>query len=225
MPLRTTLILLILAAIAMPALGAELLVRGTPGATLRVDGEVVGLLPLDDPLELSEGEHELQLSLRGYRTHRSDFELSDAEFRVMDLQLGALEPRTAAAASAVLAGLGQIYSGRPKTGAVFLGLQISAAVTAVLLENEYKQRREDYQRAHLAYSEAIEPEEIALLRPQVESAWNDLNDLEPIRDGFVYSIFAIALVSAAEAWWNFPHLEVDATPIEGGVQIGLGGSF
>lgn len=68
----------------------DLVIDSEPeGADLFVDGELQGRTPLEGPLRLEAGEHEVELRIDGYHTHRMTL---DVRSRTENRQLVELEP-------------------------------------------------------------------------------------------------------------------------------------
>ncbi len=67
---------------------ATVSIQGQPlGSRIFVNGESLGHLPLDDPLRLCEGEHEIELRHPGYQSHLERLELTTGEVRDVEIQL------------------------------------------------------------------------------------------------------------------------------------------
>jgi hypothetical protein len=204
---------------------SELIVYGTPGATLSIDGESKGSLPMTHAIELEPGRHLVSVQGRGYRPHNQEIELGYDESASLEISLATLYRSTAVGSSLLLAGMGQIYENRPWPGYAFLGIQLGAALTAILAEASYKDHRDELARAQYAYDQSIDPEELDFWRSEAERQYAKLEDVETIRDTAVWTIVGAAVLSALEAWWHFPAVEVQARPERGGVRLGLGGAF
>lgn len=75
------------------ALVATVAIEAEPvGADLFVDGALAGRMPLEGPLRLSTGRHELELRLDGYQTHRQSVEVYGGQRLDLEISLGALGP-------------------------------------------------------------------------------------------------------------------------------------
>jgi hypothetical protein len=72
--------------------------KAVEGATIRIDGQVVGRSPLGEPLRLSPGEHQIEVTLDGYEPARVNARLvpRDETTRKITLQQHAPEPAPAA---------------------------------------------------------------------------------------------------------------------------------
>ena len=204
---------------------AELQVTGTPAASIFIDGEPHGLLPMPSAIELEPGVHSIRVQARGYRSHIQQIVLGDDESASLEIVLTTLHRSNAIGASLLLAGMGQVYEGRPWAGYLFLGAQLAAALTAILAEAQFKDHRDELARAQYAYDQAIRPEEMDYWRQQTLEEYAKLEDVDTVRDTAVFLIAATAVVSALEAWWHFPGVELQASSGDGALRLGLGGEF
>jgi hypothetical protein len=60
------------------------------GADLFVDGELTGRTPIDQPLRLASGRHELELRLDGFQTYRQRFDVHGGQRLELDIELRAV---------------------------------------------------------------------------------------------------------------------------------------
>jgi hypothetical protein len=204
---------------------ATLQVRGNPGAQLYIDGELRGTLPLSEPLVLAPGVYELRVSLPGYISHSETIRLVDQSTALdLGIDLQPLSRWKATTFSVILAGLGQIYQGRKAIGWTFMALEVGAVLTAVWAENQFKQYRDDYDVAYRKYQQAIAPSEIARLRSESETAYEDMESAEQVRNIALYSAVGIVVVSAVEAWIAHDRMYVGSDLPEMGTRPMLEGS-
>lgn len=186
---------------------ASLFVVGPEDATVQIDGDDFGRLPLSGAIELSEGLYVLRVSHPGYKSYETavEFLSPDAEVFV-EIELLPLEKRVAVVSSLFLAGTGQLYLGRAKLGWSFLTLQLAAVTWAIYAESQFEAASNDYQRATLDYADAIADEDIRAARAAMDSEWSDLESAENSRTAALWSIAGVAVVAALEAWWSFDRL-------------------
>ena len=199
-------------ALAGPAAAATLLLTGTPGAAVRLDGRELGTLPLD-ALDVPAGVHTLSASLRGMLP--LDMELRvDAEDATVrrHLRLQPMSRRDAAAYSLVLAGLGQRYEGRPLLGWAFTAAEVGGLLTALAGELAVQNHRDDYDLAMANYRDALLPDDIAAYRAQADDAWKAADDAGKLRDAAAAVAIGAVVVSVLDAWLRFPSLEAGAGP-------------
>lgn len=197
---------LVLAAIAclLPAAsrGATLDVIGPPGAEIVLEGEVLGILPLAEPIELPHGRL-LLIYVRkpGHITHEEQVFLERVETeKTVEVELLALSRGTAVAISALLAGSGQFYQGRKTAGWIQLSLQATAWGSAIYGELVFKDKRDEYESLDQQYQDALVPSEIERLRAERDEKWNELKDAESWRNWSLAAVAAIAAYSAFDAW-------------------------
>lgn len=81
-------------ALAAPPRGPKVEVPGevtimslTNGATIEIDGKVVGTVPLDDSLLLMPGTHRVKLTKRGYTVYDEEFEVGAGESVELEIDL------------------------------------------------------------------------------------------------------------------------------------------
>jgi hypothetical protein len=102
--------------------------------------------------------------------------------------------------SALLAGTGQFYQGRPVAGSIHLGLQLAAWGSVVYGELQFKDKRDDYETLNQDYLDALLPDDIARLRDERDAAWSDMEDARTWRNVSIGAVVAIAAWSAFDAW-------------------------
>ncbi len=83
--------------IALEPLQAKLVVKGPEGATVHVDGEIAGTLPLAEPLELTPGTRWLAVTENGYEPWARAVELERGKDRTVEVELEVTSQRIAAA--------------------------------------------------------------------------------------------------------------------------------
>ena len=89
--------------IELRPLPAKLLVEGDGGATVHVDGKLVGVLPLDEALELEPGTRSVAVTANGYEPHQSEVTIERGGEAKLAIDLERTDQRIAAA---VLLGFG-----------------------------------------------------------------------------------------------------------------------
>jgi len=215
-PIRTLALLLGLAILGVTAPGgaaappdgetAAVTVTGPAGATLLLDGDVVGTLPLAHPLAVAPGRHELAARLRGMRPWQRRFTAAGGDawrFHVPPLPL---RRREAVLGSLILAGSGQRYLGRRRLGWILTGAELAGGLAGVLGEIAFQNHRDDYLAALADYRAAVNQDEIVRLRRRVESEYADMNDARDLRDAGWTVAAAAVVVSVLDAWLRFPHM-------------------
>ena len=113
--------------VELKAKPAEVRLTGRKGAKLRLDGRLVGTLPLAKPLELPAGSHQLSTTKRGRKAWNRDVSLNRGD--IIDLQ--AEQPITAqrVASYAVLGSAGAVLLG--SGAAAFLASKSNSKAVAI----------------------------------------------------------------------------------------------
>jgi hypothetical protein len=57
------------------------------GATVKVDGKIVGTSPLDEPVETNPGPHVLEVVAKGYETYREEFFVTEGQQKSFGIEL------------------------------------------------------------------------------------------------------------------------------------------
>ncbi len=198
--------------LAGPAAGATLLLTGTPGAAVRLDGRELGTLPLDAQ-DVAAGAHTLSATLKGMLPLDLEMRI-DAEDAVVrhHLRLQPMSRRDAVSYSLLLAGLGQRYEGRPTLGWILTATEVGGLLTALAGELAVQNHRDDYDLAMANYREALLPDEVAFYRDQADDAWTAADDAGRLRDTAAAVAVGAVVVSVIDAWLRFPSLEAGAGP-------------
>ena len=192
------------------SLAATLTVVGPAGTEIRIDGEVRGTLPLGAQ-EVEVGAADLEARLPGHLVHREFVKIAAPESAVIvDLDLRPLSRTNAVSYSAVLAGLGQLYQRRTRTGWTMLGLQVSAWMVAAWQEADFQQLTDDYEVLDRQYADALTPGTIASLAAERAAVYDDLEKAETWRNTAIGVAVAIGVWSVYDAWRGHDHFFVDA---------------
>ncbi len=202
---------LLLLCLAVGAEAASLDLSGPSGATVFVDGEEVGTLPLAEALPLTKGTHGLEVRLAGFQNHYEQLRVlkEDSEL-VLNLSLLPLQRWRAVGYSAVLGGLGQLYEGRSRRGWIMMGLQLGTAIVASYGEARFQNRRDEYEILDRKYADAVAPNEIASLRADRDAVYQDMDSAETLRNAALAGVVAIGLWSVVDAWMGFGDVYVAA---------------
>lgn len=200
---RGTLFVAALLLCVAPRAGAATLeIIGPAGAEVVRDGRLIAVLPLSEPLELPHGQLVIiQVRKEGFSTHEEQIYLSTAETAMrIEVDLLSLNRTTAVVSSALLAGTGQFYQGRRKTGAIHLGLQLVAWGSVIYGEYQFKDKRDEFETLDQQYHEALIADDIARIREDRDTAWGEMEDAKTWRNASIGAVIAIAAWSAFDAW-------------------------
>jgi len=63
------------------------IVSSTEGASVTIDGQEVGVVPIADPIEIRPGEHALQISKRGYTSYNEEIRIRAGQTRDVEIDL------------------------------------------------------------------------------------------------------------------------------------------
>jgi hypothetical protein len=201
--LRGALLLAVLSlCAASPAGAATLEIVGPAGAEVVRDGQVIGVLPLAEPLELPHAQFMIiEVRKPGYLTHEEQVYLQNAETALrVEVDLLSLNRTTATVSSALLAGTGQLYQGRTKTGIAHMGLQLVAWGSVIYGELQFQDKRDEYESLNQQYNDALVADDIARLRDERDTAWSEMDDAKTWRNVSIGAVVAIAAWSAFDAW-------------------------
>ncbi len=188
---------------------ATLQISGPVGAAVRLNDKDLGLLPLAGTVALEPGVYTVTCRARGYRDLTETVILADRDSWV-HLRLRPVELRRGHAiqASLLYAGLGQWYAGsRTRGWAYFLG-ETGGLVTALGGELQRQNKRDDYENNKARYDAALTPADVALWRARTEASYQDMKDMESLRNTGLYVAAGAWLLSLLDAWLLTPQIAV-----------------
>ncbi len=202
-----------LVAAAVPASAGQVHLTGPAGASVRVDGHDIGLLPLA-PLTLPVGMHEVECRARGHEPLSQTILVPEGD-AVVHLRLRPLVLRRSRAltGSLLYAGVGQWYSGATLRGWAYFTGETVGLLTALTGELGRINSKDDYTNAIRSYELAVEPGQIAFWRAEANLLYQDVADMQDLRDlGLMVAAGAWAL-SLLDAWLLFPSVDVGPGPV------------
>ena len=210
---RALLATLVLMALALPALGGTLYLTGTPGARVTVDGRDVGTLPLDGPLILEAGRHDIVAVRPGLETMAVEV-VAETETQVLNLhlRLTPLSRRTAVTQSLMLAGSGQRYEGRPTLGWILTGVEAAGLLTALLSEMTAQNHEDEYLLARQMYEESFDADDLAYYKAKMLDEHDSLTRALDLRDAALLAAGGAVVVSVLDALLRFPSAEMRPGP-------------
>lgn len=208
-------ILLALAAclVGGSASAASLTVEGGFGTAVTIDGESLGTLPLDGPVEIPAGVHLVRAERRGFQPLDREILLEEGGSLRLQLRLVPLSRKDAITYSFLLAGAGQRYLGRDEFGWALTVLEIGGLLTALVSEAEYQNSRDDYLVAYDSYMNAVGNDEISHWRATADAAYADMEDAESLRNTALLAAGGAVLVSVLDSWLRFPGVEAGPGPV------------
>gem|GEM_PF-2193439 len=192
-------------------------------AEVRVDGDVVGGQALSR-LPLPVGEHQVTARRAGYVGWQEYVDLSAGSRRSLAIHM---QPKTRGRAifrSLLVPGLGQFYSERPGSGALFLTGELLAAggVVGALVMN--RQANDEYETAKEAYIDAGTPppdghytsqQDVADKRAAMLRKWDQTKTTRNYVFAAAGALAGLHVLNVLDAAINFPHvaaLNVSQTP-------------
>jgi len=224
---RALLATIALLALSLPAASATLVLTGTPGAQVTLDGQVVGTLPLDGPLTIPLGRHEVTAELPGMlpmaREIIAESELH--EFR-LHLRMTPMSRKSAVMRSLMLAGSGQRYEGRTKMGWVLTGVEVGGLLTALLSDVMAQNHKDDYLLARDDYNSAFIAADLDYYRALMDDKYDAMTGALDRRNIALAAAAGAVIVSVLDAWLRFPSAEMGTglRPVPPTDRFSLGGS-
>lgn len=228
--MKPTLRAAIAIAALLPCLGgtagaATLLLDGTPGAAVKLDGVVIGRLPIDRPLTLAAGEHVLEAVRRGMMPFKTTVRIEAEDTVAREyVRMTPLRRRDAVGYSMVLAGLGQRYEGRRTLGWLLSAVEVGGLGTALVAEISRSNHNDDYILAMDGYRRAVLPDDVARYRTEAEDARTKAVDAADLRDTALIAAGGAVALSILDAWLRFPSLDAGAGPAPVGPAVSAAGA-
>jgi len=191
------------------AAAATVTISGTPGAAVTINGETVGFLPLEGPLNLAPGTYELRCELTGYAEYAQTVRiLSDHDWLRIEARMTRLKRSTAWSSNLLYAGLGQFYLSKKTKGWIFVAAETGGLLTALAAEVRRSDYRKDYLLFKDKYDATINTNNADYYRDLADQAYSDMEDMEKLRNtGLIVAGSAIAL-SILDALLFFPEVEI-----------------
>jgi hypothetical protein len=173
------------------------------GATIHIEGEVIGKTPCWLPYKLS-GRYRVRAEMRGYDTlsRLTDFGEKRNSLRLTLQPKGRLK---AVRRSLMFSGWGQLYSERKFKGGVFLALQITSLLSLGISHLYYTDCLDDYNHELTRYgrlSKSYTSEPSAW--EDVSAAYSRLDEAYDYRRIFIYSSIAVYLLNVLDSLFFFP---------------------
>ena len=207
----TTVIAVLLLFLGGPAAAATLLLTGTPGAAVTLDGVRLGVLPLDGPVTLDEGGHLLKAERRGMMPFTTMIDVPEADAVVREnVRMTPLSRRDAVGYSLVCAGLGQRYEGRRMLGWILTAVEAGGLLTAIAADASVNNHKGEYLLAMDSYRQAVLPADVAYYRAQAADAHAKAGDAADLRDTAALAAGGAVIISMLDAWLRFPSVDAGA---------------
>ena len=209
--LNTTLSLAVLAMSAFAALtatAATLEITGPPGASLVINDQDMGFLPLDGPLDLAPGVYNIQSELPGHGKYEHDLRLvSDTDWQRLTIRLVPFSRKTAWSSNILFAGLGQHYLGKSTRGYIYNAAEAGGLLVALFAELNRSNLRKDYLTLEDEYNASINADDITRYREAADQTYSDMEDAESMRNTGLLVAGGAIVVSIIDALLFFPNVE------------------
>jgi hypothetical protein len=152
----------------------QLLIYGLPeGTAVFVDNKAAGMLPkLDVPVQY--GVHVVKASKKGYYTYQRKVQVRTIKPVQIRIQLRPKDRAKAIIYSAMLPGMGQIYSGRKESGVLLSVATIGLWGMSYLYTNQYNDAKATYQQSVDAYLQNTDLAKMSVLYQEMQSNYDDM---------------------------------------------------
>ncbi len=218
-------VILLLSALPAAAQAASLEITGPDGATVVINGHIMGFLPLVQPLTLGPGIYEIKSDLPGYLPFETTVTLANKkDWQRLHIRPIPMSKKTAWTSNLLFAGMGQHYMGKPIKGYFFNLMEAGGLLMAFSGELQRSDFRKDYLLQKNKYDLAINPVDQEYYQGLAENAYSDMEDMEKLRDTGLMIAGGAIVLSILDTLLFFPGIEVG--PGEIPVQTGaLDSSF
>ncbi len=199
---------LLLALLTGSATAATLELTGPPGATVTLNDRPLGVFPLDGPMEVPPGYYTIISQLPGHAVFEQRVRLVAVnDWQRITVRLIPFSRTTALGSNLLLAGLGQHYLDNGLRGYIYNAAEAGGLLTALAGELQRSNFEKDYLKLVVLYDEAINADEIVTLAAASESKYQDMTDMEDLRDLGLMVAGAAIVVSMLDVMITFPKVE------------------
>lgn len=218
-----TLMTLFLLVGSAPGAAATLEIIGPEGASIVVNEQIMGFLPLSHPLDLPPGDYLIRSELPGYQNFETRVQLAELDdWQRLQIRPVRLSKRVAWMGNLVFAGLGQHTMGKSFKGYVFNIVEAGGLLTALAGELQRSNYRKDYILFKELYDTALAEDDIAKYRLESAKAYANMEDMESVRNMGLAVAGSAVVLSILDALINFPDVETGAgtVPLQTGSLAG-----
>ena len=207
-------ILTLAAMIPVTAFAATLEITGPPGASLVINGQAMGFLPLDGPLDLPSGTYIIKSELPGHASYEHTLKLVESgEWQRVTVRLVPFSRKTAWSSNLLFAGLGQHYLGKSIRGWFYNATEAGGLLVALLAELDRDNLRKDYLELKEQYDSSINADDITRYREAADQAYSDMEDKEDLRNTGLIVAGSAIVISIIDAIVFFPSVEAGVGPV------------
>lgn len=209
----------VLLLVALPAgsLAATLQVTGPDGASVAVNGRIMGFLPLAAPLNLVPGQYEITSELPGYLVFKTEVSLSEVNsWQRLQIRPVPMSKKTAWASNLLFAGLGQHYMGKSIKGYFFNLAEAGGLLTALAGELQRGNYRQDYLLFKGKYNSSLNPQDLERYQGLAAGAYSDMEDMESLRNTGLTIAGSAVILSILDSVLRFPRIQtgLGETPLQ-----------
>ncbi len=188
--------------------GASLELTGPPGTLISIDDEIIGTLPLAEPIKIRTGDHTLVASLQGAELFERNVSVHKSnEQLTIHVRLSPMSRRSAVLSSLVLAGSGQRYEGHSKMGWGLTLAEVGGLAFALISDSQVQNHKNDYLLAQDVYNNAITQTDIDAARVDMQTIFDDMDSAVSQRDAALMIAVGAVAVSVIDAFVRFPALD------------------
>lgn len=202
------------ASAAVTASGATLEITGPPGASLVINDQAMGFLPLDGPLDLAAGTYTIESELPGHAKYRQELRLTgDSDWQALTIRLVPFSRKTAWTSNILFAGLGQHYLGHGTRGYIYNAVEAGGLVVALLAELDRNNLQNDYLTLVDQYNASINADDITRYRESADQTYAEMEDAEKLRNTALLVAGSAIVVSIIDVLLTFPKVEGGGGPV------------
>jgi len=180
------------------------------GAKIIVDGEIQIQVTPDELRDLQPGTHNIEVTAPGYYTWRESVRLESGGDTEIQFVLKPKSRFKAGVLSLIVPGLGQYYSGRPVTGALMAGGNLSLLIITISVYTRYSELKNEQSTLLSRFRDVDTLSELFAAQKEI---LNKQGDIETYHDrlkiiGMVHAGFW--LLNAIETWIFMPRLNSES---------------
>ena len=197
--------LIIFSSLAVAQEAGTVINSDPPGAAITLDGEykISATTPCRLPDDVT-GKFALRASMPGYESWKGDIVIIPGQANNFTLDLSAKTRVKAAIRSVFLPGWGQYYSGNKSSGFFLNTLTLGMGIGTIVAQFDFRNKRNDYDRAKLDLQNASTYDEIERLRQVVQDKNRDAYDAETARNTLFYITAGLWAYNVLDAVIFFP---------------------
>ena len=186
-------------------LNGGFLINSKPqGATVYIEGEMVGKTPCQFPYRLND-KYRLTAEIKGYEKFSRMIEFNRVENESISIPLVPKKKMKAVLRSFILPGWGQHYEERPTQGKIYFIAQVASLISLGISQVHYTNCLDHYNSQLHGY------EYLSRSYEKAPNAWNDLehahsklNEAFEYRQIFVYTTIGIYALNIVDSLIFFP---------------------